>query len=124
MNLKDLTRNHTSGVITWHLIPFETLRDKHIFAAFVAVLPFAQWDRTAHAFYISEAAAVAAEFGETTDPAVLRFKEYWNGRPATIAERWFAFTICATDDVVNGLIEAYDATRDEQIVKPMVTDPE
>lgn len=123
MNLKQIAKPHTVGGITWLMIPFETLRDKHVFSALSAVLAYADWDTTVLAFFITEASAVEAVFAATASPEEVRFKEYWQSRPASIAERWLAFTVFATEAIVSGIHEAYTATRDAQVETPATNDP-
>lgn len=122
MNLKQIARPHAVGGITWLMIPFETLRDKHIFGLFSSVLAFSDWDRTAMAFFVAETSAVDAVFASMASPEEARFKDYWQSRPASMAERWLAFTLFATETIVDGIHEAYNATRDIQI--EAVNDPE
>lgn len=122
MNLKQIARPHAVGGITWHLIPFQTLRDKHVFGAFSAVLAFPDWDVTAQAFFTMETYAVDAVFAPTASPEEVRFKEFWQSRPASMADRWMAFTLFATEAICDGIFEAYNATRDIQI--EAVNDPE
>lgn len=124
MNLKSIAKPHSVGGITWLLIPFETLRDKHVFGALSAVLAYPDWDTTALAFFITEASAVNAVFAPTATPEEARFKEYWQSRPASMAERWMAFTLFVSEAIVSGIHEAYTATRDAQIEAPAVNDPE
>ncbi len=122
MNLKQITRQHTVGGITWFMIPFETLRDKHVFSLLSSVIAFPDWDRTAMAFFVAEASAIDAVFAPTATPEQARFKEYWQSRPASMADRWMAFTLFATETIVDGIHEAYNATRDIQV--EAVHDPE
>lgn len=122
MNLKQIAKPHTSGGITWLMIPFETLRDKHVFGLFASVLAFPDWDRTAMAFFVAETSAIEAVFAPTATPEEVRFKEYWQSRPASMAERWLAFTLFVTESIVDGIHEAYNATRDVQV--EVVNDPE
>lgn len=122
MNLKQIAKPHTSGGITWLMIPFETLRDKHVFGLFASVLAFPDWDRTAMAFFVAETSAIDAVFAPTATPEEQRFREFWQSRPASMAERWLAFTVFATESIVDGIHEAYNATRDVQV--EAVNDPE
>jgi len=121
MNLKHIARQHTSGGVTWWLMPYATLRNQAVAAEFAHIVPRDRWDTVQHTFVMLEGTAVDVNIPEDADTDVIRFREYWSARPLDLAARWESFTLLVSDHMVDAFWEAYFATREPLIE---VDDPE
>lgn len=115
MNLKQLARAHTVGGLTWHLTPYTTVRYQATRDQFSKVMPLAEWGDVEYSFVFIEAYTVAVDFSEQLTPEEQRFAQYWSSRPASIAERWTAFSFLIDIDITSAYWQAHGATRETVI---------
>lgn len=112
MNLKQYARKHTSGGITWFLMPYQTLKNQTISREFASIVPLEARGYEENLFVAMEAFTVDVEFADALTIEEQIFAEYWRNRPAAMADRWEAFTMVMSTPLTLAFFEAWSATRD------------
>lgn len=115
MNLLNYARKHTTGGITWHLMPYSTLSFQSVREQFAKIRAADTWSSAEYSFIWIESYALDIEFAAELTADEQRFADYWRDRPLSIADRWHAFAFLVHPDIADAFWLAFQATRNTAI---------
>lgn len=120
MSLRDLAKQAVvmDGQLTIWMMPYLTLKNDIVQAAFEKVVPRDEWGYIHNTFLIVEGVMIDVEAAPNAGLEAQALAYYWRNRNGSIAANWDSFTQVAGGKAYGAIWDAWNATRDTTIEDP------